>query len=185
MPTGSAPEMAATPAFLPTGAKTKYQTIAEGFENSEFTAELTDFDALDEPNPKTSCLTVQAVDPNAMSGFVIKQMMVQLEGNPDYGPLFPGSTDRVEPRLVIGKDNGWVNSQNLTNEKRQVFGIGRMANALVIRISENKFGIYQDVGAPAEVWIRKNRYGLLFFRVYKVDLMHKRNEVFSGYCFRK
>lgn len=187
-PNESASEMGLIPApsFFPaSGPKTKYQTISESFDSAPFPAELTDFDSLDEPSPMTSCFSVKAIEPSTMSEFVIKQMMVQLEGNPDYGPLFPGSTDRVEPRLVIGKNNGWVNSQNLTNEKRQVFELGRMANSLLIRINENKFGIYQDVGAPAEVWIRKNKNGLIFFKVYKVDLERKRTEVFIGYCFRR
>ena len=173
------------PNFSIPGHKTKYQTVSEGYDSAQFPADLTDFDSLDEPIQRTKCFSVKAFEPSVFSEFVIKQMMVQLEGNPDYGPLFPGSTDRVEPRLVIGKNNGWVNSQNLTNEKRQVFDLGRMPNTTVIRINENKFGIYQDIGAPAEVWIRKNRTGLIFFKVYKVEIEHKKTEVFAGYCFRK
>ncbi len=177
--------MAPSNGLFGVGLKNRYQTISENFDMASFPAELTDFDSLDEPNPHTSCFSVKGADPTAMGDFVIKQMMVQYEGNPDYGPLFPGTTDRVEPRLVIGKNNGWVNSQNLPNEKRQVFDLTHLSNSLVIRINENKFGIYQDIGAPAEIWIRKNRTGLIFFKVYKLDAEHKRNEVFAGYCFRK
>jgi hypothetical protein len=111
--------------------------------------------------------------------------MVQVEGNPDYGPLFPGSTDHAEPRLVIGKNNGWVNSANLTNDRRKVFELSRNSEAVIIRIVENKFGIYQDIGNPAEVWLKKNPNGLIFFKVFKVDSSRKRNEVFIGYCYRK
>jgi hypothetical protein len=120
-----------------------------------------------------------------MSEIVIRQMNVSFEGTPDYGPLFPGAADRVEQRLVIGKNNGWVNSQNLTNDKRQVFELNQSGNSLIIRINENKFGIYQDVGAPAEVWIRKDARGYLFFKVFRVDAEHKRTEMFVGYCYKK
>ncbi len=165
--------------------KTKYQIVQEGYEHAEYIGELNDFDVLDESLPKTSCLSTKASDPNTMSEITIKQMMVQVEGTADRGPLFPGTMDRVERRLVIGKNNGWVNGQNLTNEKRLVFELTRNSEALVIAIVENKFGIYQDVGAPAEVWIKKNANGLDFFKVYKVDSNLKRTEIFIGYCYHK
>ena len=165
--------------------KTKYQIVQEGYDRAEFIGELNDFDILDEPSPKVFCLSTKGSDPNTMTEMVIKQMMVQVEGTPDRGPLFPGTLDRVERRLVIGKNNGWVNSQNLTNEKRLVFELTRNSEALVIAIIENKFGIYQDVGAPAEIWIKKNSNGLDFFKVYKVDSNLKRTEIFIGYCYHK
>lgn len=165
--------------------KTRYQKIAEGFDDAGEMPTLNDFELIDEPMPKQVCYSVKAADPGRMSEVVIRQMMVQIEGTPDFGPLFPGTLDRVEPRLVIGKNNGWVNSQNLTNEKRQVFELSRMSGSLIIRIVENRFGIYQDIGAPAEVWIRKNDQGLIYFKVFKIDNDRKRTEVFIGYCYRK
>ena len=146
---------------------------------------VNDFDPLDEPGPRLGCYSVKAADPNVVSEMVLKQMMVQITGSVDYGPLFPGSLDHVETRLVIGKNNGWVNSQNLTNEMRQVFELSKAPGSLVIRINENKFGIYQDIGAPAEVWIRKDTRNHIFFKVYRLNAERVRNEVFIGYCFQR
>ena len=167
------------------GFKTKYMVIQEGYDRANSFPDVGDFDLLDDATPKTSCFSTKAADPMVMTEMVIKQMIVQVEGNPDYGPLFPGSTDHSETRLVIGKNNGWVNSANLTNDRRKVFELTRNSEALVIRIVENKFGIYQDIGNPAEVWLKKSVNGLIFFKVFKVDSSRKRNEVFIGYCYRK
>jgi hypothetical protein len=164
---------------------TRYASVSESFDEARLLPELSDFDLLDEPHPRTFCFSSKSTDPNLMSEIVIRQMNVSFEGTPDYGPLFPGAADRVEQRLVIGKNNGWVNSQNLTNDKRQVFELNRSGNSLIIRINENKFGIYQDIGAPAEVWIRKDPRGYLFFKIFRVDAEHKRTEVLVGYCYRK
>ena len=166
-------------------AKTRYQVIQEGFEVATIMPTVNDFDPLDDPSPHTTCYSVKAGDPNRVSEIVIRQMMVQIAGAADYGPLFPGTLDHVEPRLVIGKNNGWVNSQNLTNEMRQVFDLARAPGSLVIRINENKFGIYQDIGAPAEIWIRKDPRNRLFFKVYRLNAERVRTEVFIGYCFVK
>jgi hypothetical protein len=165
--------------------KTRHAAVSESFDDARSRPTLSDFDLLDEPHPRTICFSTKATEPNLMSEIVIRQMNVSFEGTPDYGPLFPGAADRVEQRLVIGKNNGWVNSQNLTNEKRQVFELNQSGNSLIIRINENKFGIYQDVGAPAEVWIRKDSRGYLFFKVFRVDAEHKRTEMFVGYCYKK
>ncbi len=165
--------------------KTRYQTISEGFDTATLMPTLNDFDPLDEPSPALTCYSTKAADPNTVSEIVIKQMMVQITGVADYGPLFPGSLDHVETRLVIGKNNGWVNSQNLTNDMRKVFELARAPGSLVIKINENKYGIYQDIGAPAEVWLRKNNRRYVFFKVYKLDAERKRNEMFIGYCFNK
>jgi hypothetical protein len=165
--------------------KTRHAAVSEAFDEARAGPNLADFDQLDEPHPRTICFSTKATDPNLMSEIVIRQMNVSFEGTPDYGPLFPGAADRVEQRLVIGKNNGWVNSQNLTNDKRQVFELNQSGNSLIIRINENKFGIYQDVGAPAEVWIRKDARGYLFFKVFRVDAEHKRTEMFVGYCYKK
>ena len=165
--------------------KTRHAAVSEAFDEARLRPTLADFDLLDEPHPRTLCFSTKATDPNLMSEIVIRQMNVSFEGTPDYGPLFPGAADRVEQRLVIGKNNGWVNSQNLTNEKRQVFELNQSGNSLIIRINENKFGIYQDVGAPAEVWVRKDSRGYLFFKVFRVDAEHKRTEMFVGYCYKK
>lgn len=177
----SSDEIPATPAQ----AKTRYLTIQQGFDTATLMPVLNDFDPVDEPAPVLTCYSVKAADPNTVSEIVIKQMMVQISGVADYGPLFPGSLDHVETRLVIGKNNGWVNSQNLTNDMRKVFEVARAPGSLVIKINENKFGIYQDIGAPAEVWLRKNARNHIFFKVYKLDAERKRNEVFIGYCFQK
>ena len=169
----------------PAQPKSRYLTIQQGFDTATLMPVLNDFDPLDEPAPRLTCYSAKAADPNTVSEMVIKQMMVQINGVADYGPLFPGSLDHVETRLVIGKNNGWVNSQNLTNDMRKVFELGRAPGSLVIKINENKFGIYQDIGAPAEVWFRKNAKNHIFFKVYKLDAEKKRNEVFIGYCFQK
>jgi hypothetical protein len=163
--------------------KTRYQVIQEGFDRANIMPTVNDFDPLDEPSPHLSCYSAKAGDPNTVSEMVIKQMMVQIPGTADYGPLFPGSLDHVETRLVIGKNNGWVNSQNLTNDMRQVFELAKAPGSLVIRINENKFGIYQDIGAPAEIWIRKDTRSHLFFKVYRLGADRVRAEVFIGYCF--
>jgi len=178
---GSASEQA--PAY--SAGKTRYHHVSESFEEARGMPSLADFDQLDEPHPHTLCFSAKATDPNLMSEIVIRQMNVSYEGTPDYGPLFPGAADRVEQRLVIGKNNGWVNSQNLTNDKRQVFELAHSGNSLIIKIIENKFGIYQDIGAPAEVWIRKDGRNYLFFKVFRVDAEHKRTEMFAGYCYKK
>jgi hypothetical protein len=178
-------EAAADPGTYTPQARTRYQTIQEGFDQATQMPTLNDFDPLDEPAPTLVCYSTKAADPDTVSEIVIKQMMVQINGVADYGPLFPGSLDHVETRLVIGKNNGWVNSQNLTNEIRQVFELARAPGSLVIKINENKFGIYQDIGAPAEVWLRKSSRHHIFFKVYKLDTERKRNEVFIGYCYHK
>jgi hypothetical protein len=163
--------------------KTRYQVMQEGFDRATIMPTVSDFDPLDEPSPRLACYSVKAGDPNTVSEMVLKQMMVQIQGTADYGPLFPGSLDHVETRLVIGKNNGWVNSQNLTNEMRQVFELAKAPGSLVIRINENKFGIYQDIGAPAEVWIRKDLRNHMFFKVYRLSADRVRTEVFIGYCY--
>jgi hypothetical protein len=183
-PTGSNPETEDVEQFA-AKPKTRYQVIQEGFDRSSLMPSVNDFDPLDEPTARVVCYSVKAADPNNFSEIVIKQMMVQLTGTTDYGPLFPGSLDHVETRLVIGKNNGWVNSQNLTNDIRQVFDLARAPGSLVIRINENKYGIYQDIGAPAEVWIRKDPRGRLFFKVYRLNAARVRTEVFIGYCFQR
>ena len=165
--------------------RSRYQVMQEGFDRARMMPTVNDFDPLDEPSPRMACFSVKAGDPNNVSEMVLKQMMVQLAGSADYGPLFPGTFDHVETRLVIGKNNGWVNSQNLTNEMRQVFELGKAPGALVIRINENKFGIYQDIGAPAEIWIRKDARGQIFFKVYRLSAERVRTEVFIGYCFQR
>jgi len=163
--------------------KNRYEVVVRGFDQSTLMPLTSDFDSIDDPSPRLNCLSVKITAPNVMSEMVIRQMMVPVNGTIDYGPLFPGAPEHAEPRLVIGRNNGWVNSQNLTPEMRQVFELGRAPGALVIRINENKFGIYQDIGAPAEIWIRKSLQGQLFFKVYKLNADHSRNEVFIGYCF--
>ena len=163
--------------------RTRYQVMSTGFDRANVMPTVNDFDPLDEPFPRIMCLSTRGADPNTVSEVVIKQMMVQIAGSADYGPLFPGSLDHVETRLVIGKNNGWVNSQNLTNDMRQVFDIARAPGSLVIKINENKYGIYQDIGAPAEIWIRKDLRGHLFFKVYRLDAQRNRTEVFIGYCY--
>ncbi len=165
--------------------KTKYQVIQDGYDQSTLMPDISEFDFIDDPSPQVFCVTVKSGSPDLANEFVIKRMLVNLPGTLDYGPLFPGTSDHAETRLVIGKNNGWVNSQSLTNEMRQVFEIARAPGALVIKINENKFGIYQDVGAPAEVWIKKHENGYYFFKVHRVDAARNRNEVFSGYCYRR
>jgi hypothetical protein len=180
----SAPNAADVELFTPK-PKTRYQVIQEGFDRASLMPTVNDFDPLDEPSPRIACYSVKAGDPSNVSEMVIKQMMVQIAGSADYGPLFPGSLDHVETRLVIGKNNGWVNSQNLTNEMRQVFELAKAPGSLVIKINENKFGIYQDIGAPAEIWIRKDMRNHIFFKVYRLSVDRVRTEVFIGYCYQR
>jgi hypothetical protein len=186
IPTASDQDAAST-GETPTsgGFRTKYTVIQEGYDRASSMPDISDFDLLDDGNPHTACFSTKSSDPMTMTEMVIKQMMVQIEGAPDFGPLFPGTTDHGEPRLVIGKNNGWVNSVNLTNDRRKVFELSKNSDALIIKIVENKFGIYQDIGNPAEVWLKKNAKGLIFFKVFKLDSTRKRNEVFIGYCYRK
>jgi hypothetical protein len=115
---------------------------------------------------------------------VIRQVPVTYAGTPSYGPLFPGEPDRMDTVLVLGKTTAWVNGANLTNEKRQVFEVHPMGNTLVIRINENSFGIYQDFGNPAEIWLRHGDGSNIFFKVFKLDAERNRSEALVGYCFR-
>jgi len=165
--------------------RTKYSTIVEAFDRANRAPDVNDFDLLDEFHPKTHCYLTRASTPEVLSEVVIRQMSVTYSGTPSYGPLFPGDPDRIETILVLGKDTAWVNSTNLTNEKRQVFELHPMGSTLVIKINENQFGIYQDFGNPAEIWLRKSTDGNIFFNVFKVDAEHNRNEASVGYCFKK
>jgi hypothetical protein len=165
--------------------KTKYQIIVDSFDRAGRPPEVKDFDALDEFRPRTRCFMTRASDPEAMSEVVIRQMAVTYPGTPSFGPLFPGTRERVETVLVLGKNTAWVNSANLTNEKRQVFELHSMGNTLIIKINENQFGIYQDFGNPAEIWLRKGPDGNIFFKVFKIDTERNRNEASVGYCFVK
>ena len=166
-------------------AQTKYQVIKESFDQAKRPADLNDFDQLDEPHPLIRCLSTRASEPDKLNEVVIRQMTVSFPEIPSYGPLFPGTPERIETTLAIGKNNGWVNSKNLTNDKRQVFELHLLGNTLILKIVENQFGIYQDLGNPAEVWLRKGRGGNVFFKVFKIDAEQNRNEAFVGYCFRK
>ena len=178
------------PASAPTvnqPTKSRYQVIQDGFDQSLVMPTVDDFDSVDEPNPNVKCISVKSSNPNSLNEVVIKQTILQVSGLAGYGPLFPGTLDHGEVRLVMGKNNGWVNSQKLTNEIRAIFELNKEPGSLVIRINENKFGIYQDVSAPAEVWIRKDARNYIFFKVYQVasEKVEKvRNEVFIGYCYR-
>ena len=165
--------------------QTRYQVIKESFDQAKRPADLNDFDPLDEPHPLIRCLSTRAIEPDQFNEVVIRQMTVSFPEVPSYGPLFPGTPERIETTLAIGKNNGWVNSKNLTNEKRQVFELHLLGNTLILKIVENQFGIYQDLGNPAEVWLRKGRGGNVFFKVFKIDAGQNRNEAFVGYCFRK
>jgi hypothetical protein len=166
-------------------ARTKYSTIVEAFDRANRAPNVSDFDPLDEFHPKTHCFLTRASTPEVMGEVVIRQMSVTYSGTPSYGPLFPGDPDRIETILVLGKDTAWVNSTNLTNEKRQVFELHPMGVTLVIKINENQFGIYQDFGNPAEIWLRKSPDGNIFFKVFKVDTERNRTEASVGYCFKK
>lgn len=165
--------------------RTKYQIITESFDLAGRAPLIRDFDTLDEFRPKTRCFLTRSSDPDSMSEVVIRQMSVTYSGTPSYGPLFPGQPERVENVLVLGKNTAWVNSTNLTNEKRQVFELHSMGNTLVIKINQNEFGIYQDFGNPAEIWLRKGADGNIFFKIYKIDAEQSRIEASVGYCFRK
>lgn len=158
--------------------------MQEGFNRAGVMPSVTDFDRLDEAPARVKCYSAKSAAPNVVSEMVIKQMSVPIAATADYGPLFPGAPEHDETRLVIGKNNGWVNSQNLTPEIRQVFELIKGPQALVIQIKENKFGIYQDIGAPAEVWIRKDAQNRIFFKVFRINSEKVRNEVFIGYCFQ-
>jgi hypothetical protein len=163
----------------------KFTVISDSFDNSEYVPEISEFDKLDEPYPKMRCLSVKASKPEVMDEMVIRRMEVTFAGNPSYGPLFPGTPDRTETVLAIGKNNGWLTARNLPNEKRQVFELHPNGDSIVIRIVENSYGIYQDLGNPAEVWIRKHKAGNIFFKVFRVDASQNRQEAFVGYCFTK
>jgi hypothetical protein len=165
--------------------KTKYQIVVESFDRAGRAPSVKDFDTLDEFRPKTRCFMTRASEPEAMSEVVIRQMPVVYSGTPSYGPLFPGIKEHLETVLVLGKNTAWVNGTNLTNEKRQVFELHSMGNTLVIKINENQFGIYQDFGNPAEIWLRKGADGNIFFKVFKVDAERNRSEASAGYCFIK
>ncbi|MBU6152924.1 MAG: hypothetical protein KGP28_01355 [Bdellovibrionales bacterium] len=168
----------------PKDGKTKYQIIVDSFDRASRRPEVNDFDSLDEFRLKTRCFMTQSSAPDSMSEVVIRQMPVTRSGTPSYGPLFPGERERVETVLVLGKNTAWVNSANLTNEKRQVFEVHSLGSTLVIRINENQFGIYEDFGNPAEIWLRKGIDGNIFFKVFKIDAGRNRNEASVGYCFR-
>jgi|GEM_PF-4001584 len=165
--------------------KSKYQIINESFDRAKLAPSVSDFDLLDEFRPKTRCFLTRSSDPNSMNEVVIRQMTVTFAGTPAYGPLFPGEPDRIETILVLGKNTAWVNGTNLTNEKRQVFELHTIGNTLVIRIKENSFGIYQDFGNPAEIWLQKGTDGNIFLKIFKVDAEHNRAEASVGYCFKK
>jgi hypothetical protein len=165
--------------------KTKYKIIIDSFDRAGRAPGVRDFDSLDEFRPKTRCFLTRSSDPDTMSEVVIRQMQVTYPGTPGYGPLFPGVPEREETVLVLGKNTAWVNSANLTQEKRQVFELHSMGNTLVIRINENQFGIYEDFGNPAEIWLKKGSDGNVFFKVFKVDAERNRNEASVGYCFLK
>jgi hypothetical protein len=165
--------------------KTKYQIIVDSFDRAGRPPEVNDFDVLDEFRPKTRCFMTRASDPEGMSEVVIRQMTVTHPGTPSFGPLFPGNREHVETVLVLGKNTAWVNSANLTNEKRQVFELHSMGSTLIIKINENQFGIYQDFGNPAEIWLRKGADGNIFFKVFKIDAERNRAEASVGYCFVK
>jgi hypothetical protein len=165
--------------------KTKYQIIVDSFDRAGRAPEVKDFDALDEFRPKTRCFMTRSSAPDEMAEVVIRQMTVTYSGTPSYGPLFPGIKEHVETVLVLGKNTAWVNSTNLTNEKRQVFELHAMGSTLVIKINENQFGIYQDFGNPAEIWLRKGADGNIFFKVFKLDAERNRSEASVGYCFIK
>jgi hypothetical protein len=165
--------------------KSKYRVIADEFEKANLAPNVNEFDPLDEPKPITRCYSAKFADPDTMMEMVIRQMEVEYQGTPAFGPLFPGIPNRKQTSLVIGMANGWVNGMNLTNEKRQIFELHPMGGTLVIRIAENEFGIYQDFGNPAEIWLRKGKNGHIFFKVFKLDASHDRSEAFVGYCFKK
>ena len=185
------PPPAQQPAFDPQldsglqNGKTKYQIVVDSFDRAGRPPEVKDFDALDEFRPKTRCFMTRASDPEGMSEVVIRQVTVTHPGTPSFGPLFPGTREHVETVLVLGKNTAWVNSTNLTNEKRQVFELHSMGSTLIIKINENQFGIYQDFGNPAEIWLRKGPDGNIFFKVFKIDTERNRDEASVGYCFVK
>lgn len=162
----------------------KHEVLSKKFDRANLLAEMSDFDLLDDPQPLNRCLASRPVDPDNMMEMVIRQMAVPYPGTPSFGPLFPGTPPKVETSLVIGRNNGWVSATQLTDEKRRVFELHQLGNTLIIKILPNKFGIYQDFGNPAEVWIRKAQDGNLFFKVFKVDAEQNRAEAFVGYCFK-
>ena len=165
--------------------RSKYGVIAEEFERATLAPNVNEFDPLDEPKTITRCYSAKFAEPDTMVEMVIRQMEVEYKGTPAFGPLFPGVPDRKQTSLVIGMANGWVNGTNLTQEKRRVFELHPMGGTLVIRIAENEFGIYQDFGNPAEIWLRKGKNGHIFFKVFKLDAQHERSEAFVGYCFKR
>jgi hypothetical protein len=164
---------------------TKHEVLSRSFDRANLLAEMGDFDLLDDPQPLHRCLASRPADPDQLMEMVIRQMSVSYPGTPSFGPLFPGTPPRVETALVIGKNNGWVTASHLTEEKRRVFELHQLGNTLIIKILPNPFGIYQDFGNPAEVWIRKARDGNLFFKVFKMDAEQNRAEAFVGYCFKR
>ncbi|NDG85016.1 MAG: hypothetical protein EBX52_08275 [Proteobacteria bacterium] len=165
--------------------KSRYRVIADEFEKATDAPNVNEFDPLDIPRVLTRCYGVKFADPDGMMEMVIRQMEVEYKGTPSFGPLFPGVPDRKTTSLVIGMANGWVNGANLTPEKRQVFELHPMGGTLVIRINENEFGIYQDFGNPAEIWLRKGKNGHIFYKVFKLGQDEDRVEAFVGYCFKK
>lgn len=165
--------------------KSRYRVIADEFDKATEAPDVNEFDPLDVPKTITKCFGVKYADPDHMIEMVIRQMEVEYKGSPSFGPLFPGVPDRKTTSLVIGMANGWVNGANLTPEKRQVFELHPMGGTLVIRINENEFGIYQDFGNPAEIWLRKSKSGHVFYKVFKLDEQHERVEAFVGYCFKR
>jgi hypothetical protein len=163
----------------------KHKILSRSFDRAGLLAEMSDFDILDDPQPLNRCLASRPAEPDNLMEMVIRQMAVSYPGTPSFGPLFPGTPPKVETALVIGKNNGWVTASQLTNDKRRVFELHRLGNTLIIKILPNQFGIYQDFGNPAEVWIRKARDGNLFFKVFKIDEEQNRAEAFVGYCFKR
>lgn len=181
-----APVAKAAPPSLPLAPEkgNKHEVLSRQFDRANRLARMEDFDLLDDPQPLNRCLASRPADPDNLMEMVIRQMAVSYPGTPSFGPLFPGSPPKVETSLVIGKNNGWVTGSNLTEEKRRVFELHQLGNTLIIKILPNPFGIYQDFGNPAEVWIRKGQGDHLFFKVFKVDAEQNRAEAFVGYCFK-
>jgi hypothetical protein len=169
------------------GQETKYEVLKNAFESTFNPALASDFEMYtDAEKRKQICVMATETKPEELTTITVARFSKKVAGTPANGPLFPGTPERWEEKVIVGQDY-WLTRDPFF----EVFQNHLTNTDFVVRVPKNNQSVYSDLGGEVSIFFRRGPNYISF----KIQSITESNGPlfpssvgkthFYGYCYQK
>ena len=168
------------------GQETKFEVLKNAYESARSIPSPGDFEIFrpEEANRSQKCVVAKEEDPENLLNTIVARYSVKVAGTPGNGPIFPGTSDRLESKVLNGTFGVF------DDKYYHLFVNETTSTDFVVRVQQNNLGVFSDVGDDVKFYYRKER-DYYPFKVVKIlgangpQFPGKEKVLMYGYCYLK